>query len=202
MGSVGRPLPSLTVLFVDTTTGKPVPANHPGEIWIKGPMVFKGYLGNAEATANCMTNGFFKTGDIGYQDELGNMYVTDRIKELIKYKGFQVAPAELEGILASHPSVSDVAVCGRYVDAIASEVPVAFLVPAKGVTGGLKLAEEVIMWFNEQVAAHKQLRGGVVWMESIPKSPTGKLMRRVLRTVTDQGIGAVKYDDTAVSSRL
>src|SRR4051812_22087622 len=95
--------------------GEEVPEGEDGEVWIKGPNVFKGYLNNPDVTTACMTSdGFFKTGDIGHEDKDGNMYITDRVKELIKFKGFQVAPAELEGILMGNDLVNDVAVIGVY----------------------------------------------------------------------------------------
>ncbi len=103
--------------------GSEVPAGKEGEVWIKGPNVFLGYHNNPSATSSSLTpDGFFKTGDIGYEDEDGNMYITDRVKELIKYKGFQVAPAELEGVLNGHEHVVDVAVIGVWDGARESEV--------------------------------------------------------------------------------
>lgn len=120
-----------------STDGNEVPAGVAGEIWLKGPNIFKRYWNNPEGTANAFSSdGYLKTGDIGYVDKLGNFYITDRVKELIKYKGFQVAPAELEGLLATHPKVNDVAVIGIYDGAQATEIPRAYVVPAQGVRRG------------------------------------------------------------------
>jgi 4-coumarate--CoA ligase len=128
MGSNGPALPNQTVKFM-SPDGQEVPTGTEGELWISGPNVFRGYHNNPEATSSSLTpDGFFKTGDIGYEDEDGNMYITDRVKELIKFKGFQVAPAELEGLLMGHDKVHDVAVIGIYDERIASEVPLAFVV--------------------------------------------------------------------------
>jgi 4-coumarate--CoA ligase len=128
MGSNGPALPNQTVKFM-SPDGQEVPIGTEGELWISGPNVFRGYHNNPEATSSSLTpDGFFKTGDIGYEDKDGNMYITDRVKELIKFKGFQVAPAELEGLLMGHDKVHDVAVVGIYDERIASEVPLAFVV--------------------------------------------------------------------------
>jgi 4-coumarate--CoA ligase len=107
IGSVGKLLPYQTAKYMSPEE-KEMPVGEVGELWIKGPNVFKGYLNNPDGTAHAKTaDGYFKTGDVGYQDKDGNFFVTDRVKELIKYKGFQVPPAELEGILVSHPMISE-----------------------------------------------------------------------------------------------
>ena len=105
---------------------------------------------------------------------------------LIKYKGFQVPPAELEGLLASHPKINDVAVIGIYRDDLASEVPLAYVVPKQGVQAGPELEKEIVEWLTTKVASHKRLRGGVKFVDEIPKSASGKILRRVLK---------VKYQD-------
>jgi acyl-coenzyme A synthetase/AMP-(fatty) acid ligase len=162
--------------------GDEVPTGKEGELWIAGPNVFKGYHNNAAATAESVTpDGFFKTGDIGYEDEDGNMYITDRVKELIKFKGFQVAPAELEGLLVGHEHVDDVAVIGIYDERIASEIPLAFVVPRKGLERSEESASGIVQWLTERVANHKRLRGGVRWIDEVPKSASGKILRRVLK---------------------
>src|SRR6202034_2347593 len=141
VGSVGVLCPNVTAKIVDLDDQE-VAVGVPGEIWLKGPNIFKGYLNNPAGTANTFSSdGYFKTGDVGYVDGLGNFYITDRVKELIKYKGFQVAPAELDGGLISHPKVNDVAVMGIYDAAQATEMPRGDLVPAQGVRRG-KEAEE------------------------------------------------------------
>ena len=165
-----------------TPDSSPVPTGTEGEVWIKGPNVFQGYHNNAEATASSLTaDGFFKTGDIGYEDEDGNMYITDRVKELIKYKGFQVAPAELEGVLAGNDMVEDVAVIGTYDKSRESEVPLACVVLKEGVERSKVSEGKIVTWLSERVAGHKQLRGGVRWVDEVPKSASGKILRRVLK---------------------
>jgi acyl-CoA synthetase (AMP-forming)/AMP-acid ligase II len=171
-----------------------VPIGKEGEVWIKGPNVFIGYLNNAAATSSCKTSdGFFKTGDIGYEDEDGNMYITDRVKELIKFKGFQVAPAELEGILTSHEMVDDVAVIAIMDESQATEVPMACIVPKKGVKEIRENEEAIVAWLRERVAAHKRLRGGVTWVDEVPKSASGKILRRLLKD---------KYGKTKIKAKL
>lgn len=161
---------------------KELPVGETGELWIKGPNVFKGYHNNPEGTKNALTeDGYFKTGDVGHQDEHGNFYITDRIKELIKYKGFQVPPAELEGLLISHRKVNDVAVIGIYNKDQATEVPRAYIVPKPGVEGSLKTAHDITQWLQARVANHKRLRGGVRFVDEVPKSASGKILRRLLK---------------------
>ncbi|KAF8850680.1 acetyl-CoA synthetase-like protein [Acephala macrosclerotiorum] len=181
LGSNGPALPNQICKFM-SPDGHEVSPGKEGELWISGPNVFLGYHNNPEATAACKTHdGFFKTGDIGYEDEEGNMYITDRVKELIKYKGFQVAPAELEGILASHEMIADVAVIGVEDKERATEVPLACVVLREEVKEDEGLEREIVSWLGERVAGHKRLRGGVVWIEEVPKSASGKILRRVLK---------------------
>ena len=125
---------------------------------------------------------------MGYLDEHGNFYITDRVKELIKYKGFQVPPAELEGLLASHEKIDDVAVLGVYREDLASEVPLAYVVPKQGVKGGPELEKEIVDWLAGKVASHKRLRGGVQFTTEIPKSASGKILRRMLKTKYQEDI--------------
>ncbi|KAF2499277.1 4-coumarate-CoA ligase 2 [Lophium mytilinum] len=187
IGSVGRLLPNLTAKYV-SEAGEEVPAGQTGELWVKGPNVFKGYLNNPERTADSLTeDGYFKTGDVGFQDENGSFYITDRVKELIKYKGFQVPPAELEGLLVGHPLVDDVAVIGIYDEARATEVPRAYVVASKATEPvGEKHSNEIAEWLAEKVAGHKRLRGGVHFVEEIPKSVSGKILRRVLKARAEE----------------
>lgn len=181
IGSVGKMLPNITAKFIDPEE-KEVRTGEVGELWVKGPNIFQGYLNNAEGTKNALTSdGYFKTGDVGYQDKDGNFYITDRVKELIKYKGFQVPPAELEGLLAAHPKISDVAVIGVYRKDQATEVPLAFVVPNSGVKAGKELEKEIADWLSAKVAQHKRLRGGVRFVNEIPKSVSGKILRRMLK---------------------
>lgn len=195
VGSVGKIVPNMTAKYV-SEEGKELQPGQIGELWLAGPNVFKGYWKNEEATKNCIINvdglRYFKTGDVGYQDDNHNFYITDRVKELIKYKGFQVAPAELEGKLMDHPLVNDVAVIGVQDRENHTEVPRAYIVHAKipeageKETGnpkgdGIKDAEEIIKWVESNVSNHKRLRGGVRFIEEIPKSASGKILRRILK---------------------
>ncbi|POS86209.1 hypothetical protein EPUL_001951 [Erysiphe pulchra] len=180
IGSVGSLLPNLTAKYV-SEDGKEMPVGQTGELWVKGPNIFLGYINNEEATRNAMTeDGYFKTGDVGYQDEFGNFYITDRSKELIKYKGFQVAPAELEGLLVTHPNVEDAAVIGIQDNNLATELPRAYVVLRRGVEPNGE-AEKIKDWLKGKVANHKQLRGGVKFVKEIPKTNSGKILRRVLK---------------------
>ena len=167
--------------------GKELGPGEPGELWLKGPNVFKGYLKNEPATRDAITrDGFFKTGDVGYQDKHNNFYITDRVKELIKYKGFQVAPAELEGKLMDHPDIDDVAVIGVEDREQHTEVPRAYVVSAKGGKAGEADAREIVKWMEGKVASHKRLRGGVRFVEEVPKSAAGKILRRILKEKAKQ----------------
>lgn len=181
IGSVGAALPNLTTKYI-SLEGHELPKGETGELCIKGPTVFKGYLNKPDATAKTMTpDGFFATGDIGYEDAEGNLYITDRIKELIKYKGFQVAPAELEGLLVAHPQVKDAAVIGVYHVATATEIPKAYVVTVENAQQDRALAQTIVHWLDARVAPHKRLRGGIEFTEEIPRSAAGKILRRLLR---------------------
>lgn len=181
IGSVGRLLPNQVAKYMSADE-KEVPAGQVGELWLKGPNVFQGYLNNPEGTKNAKTeDGYFKTGDVGYQDEQGNFYITDRVKELIKYKGFQVPPAELEGLLAAHDDIDDVAVIGIYYKDQATEVPRAYVVPKKGVKADAETEKRIMSFLASKVASHKRLRGGVRFIDEIPKSVSGKILRRLLK---------------------
>jgi acyl-CoA synthetase (AMP-forming)/AMP-acid ligase II len=174
-GAVGQLLPNTEMLIVDTATKEPVGVGEPGEVWIRGPQVMLGYLNNAAATAEVIDeHGWLHTGDVGTVDADGYLYVIDRVKELIKVKGFQVAPAELETLLLAHPLIRDAAVIGRPDDA-SGERPVAFVV-----AHGEIAAEDILAHVGAQVATYKRL-AEVRFVESIPKSPSGKILRRELR---------------------
>ncbi|KAF1920035.1 4-coumarate-CoA ligase-like protein [Ampelomyces quisqualis] len=196
IGSVGTLLPNQTAKYMSPEE-KEMPVGETGELWIKGPNVFKGYLNNPEGTAHALTaDGYFKTGDVGYQDKAGNFYITDRVKELIKYKGFQVPPAELEGLLVSHPNVIDCAVIGLYDKDQATEIPRAYVVPKDGLGKTEAQAKEIADWLSAKVAHHKKLRGGVKFVDEIPKSISGKILRRVLKVKAQQEM------DDAVKAKL
>ncbi|MGH2729387.1 MAG: AMP-binding enzyme, partial [Actinomycetota bacterium] len=142
--------------------------------WIRGPQIMKGYLNNPEATAHTIDEeGFLHTGDIGYFDDDGYFYIVDRLKELIKYKGFQVPPAELEALLLSHPNITDAAVIGIPEEGV-GELPKAFVVCGDEVDG-----QEIIDFVAARVAPHKKVRF-VEFVDEIPKSPSGKILRRIL----------------------
>src|SRR5688572_11628837 len=174
LGSVGPPAPNTECKVVDPETGVALGPNQEGEICVRGPQVMKGYLNKPEATAHTIdADGWLHTGDIGYVDDEGHFFIVDRVKELIKYKGFQVAPAELEGLLLSHPAIADAAVI-PLPDEEAGEVPKAFIV-LKGQT----TADEIMKFVEQQVAPHKKIRE-VEFIETIPKSASGKILRRVL----------------------
>ncbi|CAG8774488.1 14675_t:CDS:2, partial [Racocetra persica] len=156
--------------------------NEFGALYIKGPNVMKGYLNNKKATdAVFDKDGFFETGDVAYADDQGNFFIVDREKELIKYKGFQVAPAELESILLTHDAVSDAAVIGDYCEAEATEIPIAYVTIKNGHEQSQDLVKQIQSYVNEKVAPHKKLRGGVLFIDKIPKSDFGKILRRVLK---------------------
>ncbi len=173
-GSVGRPIPSTECKIVDLATGDTVGPDREGEICVRGPQVMKGYLNQPEATAAMIDGeGWLHTGDIGRADAEGYLYVVDRVKELIKYKGCQVAPAELEALLLNHPAVADAAVIPKP-DEEAGEVPKAYLV-----LKGEVAPEQILDWVAERVAPNKKIRAVEV-IDQIPKSPSGKILRRVL----------------------
>lgn len=186
IGSVGHLLPNQTAKYM-SPEGIEVMAGETGELWIKGPNIFLGYLNNPEGTNNALTeDGYFKTGDVGYQDTEGNFYITDRAKELIKYNGFQVPPAELEGLLASHPLIDDVAVIGVYDKSRATEVPRAYVVLRPGIEANKKTESEIMEWLGSKVANHKRLRGGVRFVDVVPKSASGKILRRLLKVKVEE----------------
>ncbi|KAF8448647.1 AMP binding protein [Boletus edulis BED1] len=183
IGSVGRVLPNLEVQLVREDAGEIITdIEGAGEIWVRGPTVMKGYLNNPSATASAITpDGWFKTGDIAISDAEGFITIIDRRKELIKYK--VVAPAELEALLLQHPDVTDAAVVGVDSKEEATELPRAYIVPTGPITPreSAVLALEVQAWVADRVAAHKKLRGGIITVDGIPKSASGKILRRELR---------------------
>ena len=172
--STGYCLPNTLCKIVDVETKADLPAGASGEIWVRGPQVMKGYLGHPEGTAEIIdSEGWLHTGDIGYADADGALYIVDRLKELIKYKGRQVAPAELEALLLSHPLIADAAVIPSP-DADAGEIPVAFVVVKESVA-----ADDIMNFVRERVAPHKRIRR-VEFIDQIPKNATGKILRRQL----------------------
>ena len=176
-GSVGTLLASTEARIVDDETGKDAERGGRGELWIRGPQVMKGYLNNEEATAITIdADGWLHTGDVAVRDEDGHYAIVDRLKELIKYKGFQVPPAELEALLIRHAEVLDVAVIG-IPDERAGELPKAFIVRAPGSS---VTAETLQAFVAEHVSSYKEIRL-VEFVDEIPKSASGKILRRLLR---------------------
>jgi len=174
LGSVGPAAPNTECKVVDPASGEELGPNQEGEVFVRGPQIMKGYLNNPEANARTIdADQWLHTGDIGYADEDGHFFIVDRVKELIKYKGFQVPPAELEAILLSHPAVLDAAVI-PIPDDEAGEVPKAFVV-----LKGEATPEELMSFVAERVAPHKKIRE-LAFLDQIPKTPSGKILRRVL----------------------
>jgi acyl-CoA synthetase (AMP-forming)/AMP-acid ligase II len=174
-GSVGALIPNTEARLVDPETGEDVAEGEQGEIWVRGPQVMKGYLNNPEATAEALVeDGWLRTGDIGRIDPEGFTFIVDRLKELIKYKGYQVPPAELEAVLVSHPKVKDAGVIGVPMDD-GGDSPKAFVVTDDGLD-----PEELMAWVAERVAPYKRIRE-VEFVDEIPKSASGKILRRLLR---------------------
>ncbi|MEO9515627.1 MAG: AMP-binding protein [Paracoccaceae bacterium] len=175
-GSSGLAVPNTECRVVDPETNKDAPNGERGELWVKGPQVMLGYLNNEEATRNTVTDdGWMKTGDVAIIDEDGYLFIVDRLKELIKFKGFQVAPAELEATLVAHPGVQDAAVIGKPDDE-AGEVPIAFVITADPAPS----EDDLKAYIAETLAPYKQLQQ-IQFVQDIPKSPSGKILRRVLR---------------------
>ena len=176
-GTSGVAVSNVESRIVDPETGEDQPVGERGELWVRGPMVMKGYLNNPEATAETIdAEGWLHTGDVAIVDEDGYFSIVDRIKELIKYNGFQVPPAELEGLIATHPKVLDVAVIGVPDDS-AGELPKAFVQLAPGTDLTL---EELQAFVGEHLVSYKQIRLMEV-IDLIPKSASGKILRRELR---------------------
>lgn len=174
-GSVGKLMPSTEARLVDAVTGRDSAPGEPGELWVRGPQVMAGYLDNPAATADTLVEGgWLRTGDIVRIDEAGNFWVVDRLKELIKYKGYQVAPAELEALLLTRPDILDAAVVGMP-HPEGGEAPKAFVVPRTAIA-----ADELMRWVAEQVAPYKKIRA-VEFVPEIPRSAAGKILRRLLK---------------------
>ncbi|KAI6682742.1 hypothetical protein NL676_028655 [Syzygium grande] len=175
-GSVGRIAENMEAKIVDPTTGDALPPGQRGELWLRGPTIMKGYVGDDKATAETIdSDGWLRTGDLCYIDSEGFLFIVDRLKELIKYKGYQVAPAELEHLLHSNPDIVDAAVI-PYPDEEAGQMPMAYVVrkPGSNIT-----ESQVMDFIAKQVAPYKKIRR-VAFISSIPKSPAGKILRREL----------------------
>ncbi|MFJ4539233.1 4-coumarate--CoA ligase family protein [Streptomyces tibetensis] len=178
-GTVGKLIAGTEMRIVSLDDpGKDLPAGESGEILIRGPQIMKGYLGRPDATTAMIDpDGWLHTGDVGHVDEDGWLFVVDRVKELIKYKGFQVAPAELEALLLTHPDIADAAVIGTY-NADGNEVPHAYVV--RRPTAADLTEAEIMMYVAERVAPYKRIRH-VTFIVGVPRAASGKILRRQLR---------------------
>jgi len=175
-GAVGVSAPNTVTRIVDPETGRDCEPDQPGEVWVKGPQVMIGYHNRPEATAAMVQDGWLRTGDLGTVDADGYLFIRDRLKELIKVKGFQVAPAEVEAELLGLQGVADAAVIG-IPDDEAGERPMAFIVrqPGSEIT-----EDEIIAALRPRLASYK-LPMGISFIDAVPKSASGKILRRVLR---------------------
>lgn len=182
-GSVGVLRSGFIGRLVDVETGRNVQPYEKGELWFKGRAIMKGYVDNPKATAETIdAHGWLHTGDIGYYDESGEVFIVGRLKELIKYKGFQVPPAEIEGLLLQNALIHDCGVIGVDDDAV-GELALAFVVKQDNV----KLTEQdVIDFVADRSSPAKRLHGGVIFIDAIPKNPSGKILRRELRGLLTQ----------------
>jgi acyl-CoA synthetase (AMP-forming)/AMP-acid ligase II len=175
-GASGVLLPGVDAKIIDPD-GNELGINQPGELCVRGRNVMKGYLGNPRATSATIIDGWLHTGDVCVVNDTGHFFIVDRIKELIKYKGFQVAPAELEALLLAHPSVQVVAVIGIPSET-AGELPKAFIVVKPGES---TTERELLAFVQSKVNRNKWLHGGIQFTSAIPKSQSGKILRRLLR---------------------
>jgi len=183
LGAIGTLLPNMRCKLVSTETGQPVGRNERGELWCEGPNVMQGYLNRPDATAETIdVDGFLHTGDVGYVDDEGYYYVVDRVKELIKVKGFQVAPAELEALLLGFEAVADAAVIG-VPDEKAGELPKAYVVRQKGYEA--LSHSEVKAFVAGKVTPYKEI-AEVEFVDAVPKSAAGKILRKELRKMEEE----------------
>ncbi|WVZ94346.1 hypothetical protein U9M48_040246 [Paspalum notatum var. saurae] len=182
-GACGTVVRNAELKVIDPDTGKSLGRNLPGEICIRGQQIMKGYLNNPEATKNSIdADGWLHTGDVGFVDDDDEIFIVDRLKEIIKYKGLQVAPAELEALLITHPSIVDAAVVGKQVEPEIGEIPVAFVTKAQG----SELSEDDVKQFvAKEVIYYKKVRE-VIFVDKIPKAPSGKILRKELRKQIQQ----------------
>ena len=178
-GSIGCVVPNTEVKIADIDTGAELGRGQEGELLIRGPQIMKGYLNRPQETADSIDReGWYHTGDVGYVDDEDFFFIVDRTKELIKYKGLQVAPAELEALLLTHPAVLDAAVI-RKADEEAGEVPKAYVVLKPDDAARATTAGALMAWIAERVAPHKRIRH-LEFTDQILKSASGKILRRLL----------------------
>ncbi len=186
--TIGLPIHDTQQKIVDIETGQiELGPGEEGELIVRGPQVMLGYWKAPEATAEALRNGWLHTGDIGWRDEYGYVTITDRKKEMIKYKGFSIAPAQIEALLLEHPAVADAAVIARP-DTEAGEIPKAFVVLRQGHEN--QAADELMTWVNGKLATYKNVRE-LEYIDSIPRNPSGKILRRVLKEQEKQKMGLV-----------
>lgn len=175
-GTIGIPIMDTQARVVHLDKGNNLPPGQEGELLIKGPQVMKGYWKRAEETQRTLENGWLHTGDVVYMDEEGYFHFVERFKDMIKYKGYGVFPAELEDLLLKHNAVHECSVVGKQ-DAVAGEIPIAFVVLKKGQTA---TSEELINFCSERIAPYKRIRE-VHFIHQLPKTPVGKILKRKLR---------------------
>lgn len=179
-GSVGVLGPGVYCKVIDPDSGKILGPGQAGELCFSGKVIMKGYIGDERATRETIKDGWLHSGDVGYYDSDGHFFIVDRLKELIKYKAFQVAPAELEAILLSYPKVKDAAVIGKP-DEASGELPLAFVVKQEGCENVTE--KEIQDFVASKVSSSKRLRGGVQFIDEIPKNLSGKILRRELKAM-------------------
>ncbi|RIA89003.1 hypothetical protein C1645_738947 [Glomus cerebriforme] len=179
-GSIGKLIPNMECKII-SDDNQELGYNETGEIYLRGPNIMKGYLNKRKDTDACIdSDGWFRTGDMGYVDPQGNFFIIDRVEELIKYKEHKIAPAKLEAILLTCPSIADAAVIGVYSDEQATEFPLAFVVLQPNEIKSDQMKEEIKKFVSQRVEQHERLRGGVYFTEKIPKTCSGKILRRFL----------------------
>ena len=188
LGSIGKPIAGTEYRLVDVATGENVKKlSDEGELWVRAPRVMIGYYNDPESTKGSFSpdGRWYRTGDIITEDKNGFLWVVDRLKEMIKYKGLQVAPSDLEGVLLGHPDVIDAAVCSTYDDSQATELPVAYVALKQGLATAdenekQKALQDIRSCVDGQVAGYKKLRGGVFHLQDLPKTASGKILRKDL----------------------
>ncbi|KAI9252508.1 hypothetical protein EDC94DRAFT_620748 [Helicostylum pulchrum] len=182
-GSTGVLIANMECKLVDIDNGKELGPDVPGEILLKGPVIMKGYLNDDKANNETFTSdGWMRTGDVAkYDSRTGEFFIVDRLKELIKYKGYQVAPAELEALILSHASIADCCVVGVYDSSQATELPRAYVVLQPSVENNNATIDMISKYVEENVTNYKKLRGGVRIIKEVPKSASGKILRREVK---------------------
>ncbi|EPQ51761.1 acetyl-CoA synthetase-like protein [Gloeophyllum trabeum ATCC 11539] len=212
LGNTGKPTPGLVVKIVDAEgSGRTLPLGEEGEIWIKSPALMSGYLNDPESTSEALTpDGWYRSGDIGKLDKSDNLQITDRMKDMIKSSGFQCSPVEIEGVLAGHPQVADVAVGAIYSPEDATEYPRAYVVPMdrslleKSVKSNkpcaelVALADELNKRVETRLIKYKWLKGGILFIDQVPKNPSGKILRRLFKDC--KGIEVQLYEQGKYSN--